>query len=65
MGVVRRKECQHGNLKYQWEEEGDKYSNKGDSMLARIQTSSLHRRADTQTHTNTSTLNQIYDGVLL
>lgn len=64
-GVVWRNECQHGNLKYQWEEEPDKYSNNGGSVLARVQTTSLLRQADGFTHAQTHTLNQIYDGVLL
>lgn len=48
-------ECQHGNLKDQWEEEADKYSNNGGLMLARVQTTSLLRQADGFTHTLTHT----------
>lgn len=66
-GLYEGNECQHGNLKDQWEEEPDKYGNNGGSTLERVQTTSLLRQADGSTHTDTltHTLNQIYGGVLL
>lgn len=50
----RRNKCQRGNLKDQGEEEPDKYSDNGGSMLERVQPTSLLRQADgfyTDTHT--------------
>lgn len=54
-GVAWGNECQHGNLKDQWEEEPDKYSNNRGLVLARAQNTSLLRQADGFTHTNTQT----------